>query len=220
MKPRNKFLLVLAGAVAAAVLACVLINVYVSTSTAVQIKPVAALTPAQGVLLLGARVYPNGRVSPIVQDRIATALAVYRAGMAHKILVSGDHGTRYYDEVNTIKKKLLEAGVPEEDIFLDHAGFNTYDSVYRARDVFAASSLVIVTQAFHLDRALYTANQLGVPAQGVAADRRRYRDARWYAVREFAANVVMFFKAAIFKPRPKFLGPVIPLAGSGLATRD
>jgi SanA protein len=220
MRTKSKIVLALFVALAAGIIVCVAINAGISLSTAGQIRPVGDLAPAQGVLLLGARVFADGRVSHIVEDRIATAVEVYRTGKARKILVSGDHGTRYYDEVNTIKKKLLAAGVPEEDIFLDHAGFNTYDSVYRARDVFRATSLVIVTQRFHLDRALFTANELGLQAQGAAADRRPYRDARWYDVREFFSNVAMFFKAAVLKPKPKFLGEAIPLAGDGRKTQD
>jgi SanA protein len=220
MRLWSKLFLVFIGLAVSGAVFCVLVNAGIAASTAGQTKPIEDLAPAQGVLLLGARVYPDGRVSHIVEDRIITAVAVYRAGKADKILVSGDHGTRFYDEVNTIKKKLLLAGIPEEDIFLDHAGFNTYDSIYRARDVFRASSLVIVTQAFHLDRALYTANRLGVPAQGVTADRRGYRDAAWYALREFLANVAMFFKTTISQPKPKYLGEEIPLSGSGLATQD
>jgi SanA protein len=220
MKLRGKLLLVCLGLAAGGFLFCTIINACITSSTASQITSVAELRSAQAVLLLGARVYADGRVSHIVEDRIITAVEVYRAGKAEKILVSGDHGTRYYDEVNTIKKKLLAAGIPEEDIFLDHAGFRTYDSLYRAKAVFQAASLIIVTQGFHLDRALYAANQFGISAQGVAADRRRYRDARWYAVREFLANVAMFFQAAVFKPEPRYLGDPIPLSGSGLATQD
>jgi SanA protein len=145
---------------------------------------------------------------------------VYRAGKAPKILVSGDHGTKSYDEVNAIRRRLLAAGVPEEDIFLDHAGFSTYDSLYRAGAVFHARSLIVVTQRFHLNRALFLADRLGIPAQGAAADRRRYGGAAFNDCREFLARTAAFWNALVFRPRPKFLGPAVDLSGDGRVTWD
>jgi vancomycin permeability regulator SanA len=198
----------------------VFINIYITTSTAGQIKTIEAVEKAQAVLLLGAKVYSDGNVSAIVYDRICAAVQLYKTGKADKILVSGDHGTKEYDEVNTIKRKLLQQGIPEENIFLDHAGFSTYDSLVRAREVFRVSSLIIVTQKFHLDRALFISNQVGIPAQGVVADRQGYRGAVWYELREFISGVLAFFNAAVFKPSPRYLGYPIPITGDGRATFD
>jgi SanA protein len=175
--------------------------------------------PAEAALILGAAVFHDGTLSDVLADRLEAGLALYRAGKVRKLLLSGDHGRAGYDEVNAMRRRLEAAGVPPEDIFLDHAGFNTYDSMYRARDVFAAGKIIVVTQQFHLPRALYIAGGLGLSAQGVAADRRAYRGAAWYEVRECAARVKAF-ACVLFGLKPKFLGPVIPLSGDGRATRD
>ncbi|HEQ72039.1 MAG TPA: hypothetical protein ENN69_06080 [Spirochaetia bacterium] len=220
MRKRIRRLPIILSLFCAPVLGAVCINIVVIASTADRIRTVSTLKPAQTVLLLGARVYADGRVSHIVRDRITTAVAVYQAGKAEKILVSGDHGTREYDEVNTIKTQLVQAGVPEQDIFMDHAGFSTYESVHRARSIFQVESLIVVTQEFHLPRALFIAAQFGIPAQGVIADRRRYRDAAYYAFREFLARVQDFFEAVVFRPDPTYLGEPIPITGDGQQTQD
>ncbi len=219
MPLKNKrFFIVLAAGFACLVLGSVFIDSYVAAAARGRIASAGQARPARAILLLGARVYPDGRVSPVVEDRVRTAVDVYRAGGAKKILVSGDHGTKYYDEVDTIRKRLTAAGVPDEDIFLDHAGFNTYDSLYRARSVFGADSLIVVTQRFHLPRALFLADRFGIKAEGVAADRRKYRDEAHNERREFFARVAAFFNAVVFRPRPRFLGPPIDLSGDGRVT--
>jgi vancomycin permeability regulator SanA len=184
-----------------------------------RIVPPEEARPAEAALVLGAGVYPGGRVSPMLQDRLETALALYEAGKVEKFLLSGDHGRPEYDEVNTMRRYLEERGVPPADIFMDHAGFDTYDSMYRAAAVFAANDVIVVTQAFHLPRALWIADRLGLEAQGVAADRRRYRDERYYELREVAARIKAFGEVAI-RRKPVFLGPVIPISGDGQATHD
>ncbi|MBN2351258.1 MAG: YdcF family protein [Spirochaetales bacterium] len=216
---KTKLLVVLAAGLACVFLGSVLINAVVSASARGRITSPAEARPARAILLLGAKVYPDGRVSAVVEDRVRTAAEVYRAGKSKKILVSGDHGTNYYDEVDAIRKRLTAAGIPEEDIFLDHAGFNTYDSLYRARSVFGADSLIVVTQRFHIARALFLADRFGIRAEGVAADRRTYRDEARNELREFLARVAAFFNAVVFRPRPKFLGPPIDLSGDGRVTR-
>lgn len=175
--------------------------------------------PADAIVVLGALVYADGSVSPIVRDRLETAYALYKAGKAPKILITGDHGQTSYDEVNTMRKYLEKKGVPPEDIFMDHAGFNTYDSMYRARAVFEVHSALVVTQAFHLPRAVYLSTQMGIVSQGVTADRVVYSDARYNELREMGARVKAFLEATVH-PKPTFLGPVIPIAGDGRATRD
>nr|PZN69401.1 MAG: hypothetical protein DIU55_13025 [Bacillota bacterium] len=178
-----------------------------------------AARPAQAALVLGAGVYADGRPTPMLRDRLETALALYRAGKVRKLLLSGDHSRPDYDEVNAMRRYLEERGVPPEDLFLDHAGFDTYDSLYRAAAVFQVEDVIVVTQGFHLPRALWVATRLGLRAQGVAADRFRYGVERAYAAREFAARVKAFGEVAL-RRRPVFLGPAIPISGDGRATHD
>ncbi len=120
-------------------------------------------------LVLGASVYRDGRLSPMLEERAKTGLELYRAGLVQKILVSGDNMKASYNEVIPIRKYLLAQGVPEEDVFTDFAGFNTYDSMYRAHEIFGVKNVFVVTQRFHLSRAIYTARQLGLNAFGVPA---------------------------------------------------
>jgi vancomycin permeability regulator SanA len=173
----------------------------------------------QAILLLGARVHADGSLSQIMQDRADTAIQIYKMGKSNKILISGDHGTTGYDEVNAIKKYLLIQGVEAEDMFTDHAGFNTYDSLYRARDIFEAQSLIIVTQKFHLPRAIYIANSLGLESVGIIADRHIYRDELKNAGRESLARVKALMNTS-FQIKPKFLGEPIPITGNSFDSWD
>jgi vancomycin permeability regulator SanA len=135
--------------------------------------------------------------------------------------VSGDHGRKDYDEVNTMKSFLMEKGVPSEDIFMDHAGFSTYESLYRARDIFQVKKVIITSQEYHLMRAVFIARELGLEAYGVAADKHIYHGAMMKSeLREIAARNKDFLTAKIFKPLPKYLGEVIPVTGDGRATDD
>ncbi len=178
------------------------------------------LQSADAVLVLGARVYRDNRLSPILEDRVKTALQVYRNGKAKKILVSGDHGQKSYDEVNAIKRYLLDKEkVPAEDIFLDHAGFDTYDSLYRAQSVFGVKRITISTQFFHLPRAVYIAKKLGLETEGIVADQQIYRGNAYNELRENPAR----FKAWLnifFKTNPKYLGDPIPIIGDGRKSWD
>lgn len=146
-------------------------------------------------------------------------LTVYERGGAKKILMSGDHGQEDYDEVNAMKKYAVEKGVAADDVFMDHAGFSTYETMYRARDVFQAKKVVIVTQKYHLYRAVYIARALGLEAYGIASDPRPYSSVVYNNAREFLARVKDFF-TAIGKPEPTFLGEAIPINGSGAQTDD
>jgi len=205
---------VLAGGVA-----FLAINPIVNRTTRSHIfKEAERLKPAQAAIVLGAKVYPNGAVSPIVYDRLLKGAELYKKGIVQKILVTGDHGQKEYDEVNTIRKHLEQLGVARRDIFMDHAGFSTYDSIYRARAVFEVSSAVIVTQNFHLARAVYMARKRGIDAEGYIADRRRYLYRRHYAIREYFARIKDFLLLNLFNPRPKYLGQPIPITGDGTET--
>lgn len=144
-------------------------------------------------IILGAAVYSDKRVSHIVNDRIESAVELYKTGKIEKLLISGDHSEKYYDEVNTIKFWLLKNGIPEKDIYMDHAGFSTFESISRSRNVFHLQNAVIITQAFHLPRAVYLAKQYGISAQGFVADQRSYKNIRWFIIREALARVKDFF---------------------------
>ncbi|MCK9438783.1 YdcF family protein [Patescibacteria group bacterium] len=176
-------------------------------------------THKQAALVLGAKVWNNGNLSDIFRDRVKTAIELYNTGKVDKILVSGDHGQVEYDEVNTAKEYLLENNIKPEDIFLDHAGFDTYDSLYRAKEIFQADSLIVVTQDFHLPRALYIADKLEIDSCGVSADLQRYYGEDTRNRREVLAKVKAWLNIT-FNSKPKYLGDVIPLSGSGLDTWD
>ena len=177
------------------------------------------LEPADCVIVPGALVYSD-RPSQMLQDRLDVALAVYRSGVTRRILVSGDHGHKDYDEVNIMRQYLLGQGVPAEHIFMDHAGFDTYDTLYRARDVFLVKKAIVTTQTFHLNRALYIGEALDLDLQGVTSDLRDYPRARYYRLREYAARFKAFLECHILKTQPTFLGETIPIQGSGLETVD
>ncbi|MBP7401712.1 MAG: YdcF family protein [Clostridia bacterium] len=175
---------------------------------------------ADCILVLGAQVRSDGSVSPMLADRLETALVLYRAGVSDRILVSGDHGTEYYDEVNAMRNYLLERGVPSGHVFMDHAGFDTYDSLYRARDVFEVRSCVVVTQGFHLKRALFIAGEIGLDARGVDAALGVYGREGYYRFREVFARTKAWLECRVLDARPAFLGPVIPITGDGNVTVD
>ena len=174
---------------------------------------------AQAILVLGAYVYEGGDVSGILRDRLLAGLELYRQGLAPKILVSGDHGQDDYDEVNAMRKFLEQRGVPSEDIFMDHAGFDTYDSMIRARDVFEVKSVVVVTQEFHLVRALYIARSLGLEASGVCSDLSRYPSEGYLRQRELLARIKAFLEVNVER-QPVYGGTPIPITGDGRLTHD
>jgi SanA protein len=184
-----------------------------------RIYSVSAVAHKQAVLVLGAKVNADGKPSDMFRDRIDVAIEIYKAGKADKILVSGDHGEREYDEVNTAKSYILARGVPGADIFLDYAGFDTYDSVYRLRDIFRADSVIIVTQNYHLPRALYIAESLGLDAVGVSADLHTYGGEDYRQAREILADAKAWLDVTL-RSRSKYLGAPIPLGGNGQASWD
>ncbi len=164
----------------------------------------------QAVLILGAKVSQSGRMSPMLYDRVETALDLYNEGKVEKFLVSGDHGKKNYDEVNPIKEYLLKKDIPPEDIFLDHAGFDTYDSLFRAKYIFQVQSLTVVTQNFHLPRAVYLGRSLVIDTYGVSADRQFYGGIEHNKSRETIASIKAFFDIH-FRAKPKYLGEPIPI---------
>lgn len=176
--------------------------------------------PPEGVdciLVLGCGVKPDGTPSDMLRDRLDTAIGLYERGASDRMLMSGDNGSADYNEVGVMKAYAVARGVPSQAVFQDHAGFSTYDSLYRAGAVFGAKRVVVVTQRYHLYRALYLADRLGLDAWGRDADRHVYGGQSVREVREVFARGKDFF-AALAKPQPKYLGDPIPLAGSGDAT--
>lgn len=175
---------------------------------------------SDAIIVLGAYVYPNGRLSDMLKDRVDTGLEVYNKGKGKKLLLSGDHGQTTYDEVNSMKNYVKSKGIKAEDIFMDHAGFSTYETMYRARDVFKAKKVIIITQEYHLKRAVYLARSLGIDAYGVVADKQDYRGMATYKAREVLARCKAFLNINITKPKPTFLGEPIPITGDGRVTDD
>lgn len=179
----------------------------------------ATLPDVDCVLVLGCLVKGDGVPSDMLHDRLRQGVELYRLGAAPKLLMSGDHGRTDYDEVYAMKSYAVTQGVPSEDIFMDHAGFSTYESMYRARDIFGAKRLIIVTQRYHLYRAVYIARSLGLEAWGVASDYNRYEGQLFRDVREILARV-KDFGTSIFQPEPTYLGQMIPIFGDGNLTND
>ena len=212
-----KFLLLSAALLALLILS---INLWVCHSAAPHCYPRLADVPARPVaIVLGARVYDNGTPSGMLEDRLATALELYQAGRVKKILVSGDHGRTAYDEVNVMRRWLQDRRVAPQDIFMDHAGFDTYNTMTRARQVFAVDAAIVVTQHFHLLRAVYLARAAGIDAVGLQADRYFYPHLWYHAVRESVARLKAFAEVQLHLP-PHHLGPQIPITGDGQATWD
>lgn len=170
------------------------------------------------ILILGAGVRGKNP-SPMLEERLLMGIKLYKDGIAPKIIMSGDHGQVDYDEVNVMKKYAIDNGVPSEDIFMDHAGFSTYDSIYRAKDIFKVKSMIIVSQEYHLYRALYIAKKLGIDSYGVKSDIKTYSGQLYRDLREIAARNKDFVKT-IFKPKPNYLGTAIPASGNGNITND
>lgn len=196
------------------------IRFYIDSFAEPYIVSVETAPQADAILILGAFVDGDGDPSPVLADRLEYGYQLYQAGKAPKILVSGDHGTSHYDEVNAMKEYLLKKGVPKEDIFLDHAGFNTYDSMYRAKEIFQIKSLLISTQAFHINRSIFIARNLGMDAYGYPSpDKEIYRMA-YLNFRENLAKVKAFGDVVILRRTPQFLGESISIQGDGTITHD
>lgn len=175
--------------------------------------------PFDCILVLGAGVWADGSPSPMLQDRLEVAMELYFSEVSDRLLMSGDHMQHDYNEVGVMKQYAVSAGVPSEVIFLDHAGLSTYESVWRAKEIYEAERILIVTQEYHLYRALYIADALGMEAYGVAADLRPYKNQTGRDVREWVARVKDFAYAHI-QPKSTYLGDSVDLRGNGDATND
>ena len=179
---------------------------------------IESIPQADAIMVLGALVHDDGKPSPVLRERLDNAFELYSAGKSDKIILSGDHGTKEYDEVNVMKEYMMDKGVPRENLFLDHAGFNTYDSMYRGKEIFLVDSLLIATQRFHINRAVFIARKLGIEAYGYPVDLWIDYYDKEYGTREKLAKVKAFADITITKREPKFLGKPIPISGCGLET--
>lgn len=200
--------LVFAGTNAAAIL---------TTQDDIVDQQAAASFDADAIIVLGASVYPDGTPSGILQDRLDDGIALYFAGAAPKIIMSGDNGTESYNECWAMKQYAISQGVPSEDVFCDHAGFSTYETMYRARHVFDADRVVIATQTYHLYRAIYDAQGVGMEAIGVPSDYGEYVNQSWYDFREIFARTKDFFQV-LMKTPSTYVGDPISLDQSGDVT--
>lgn len=171
------------------------------------------------ILILGAGVYEGGKPSLMLKDRLEKGVELYKAGVSENIIVSGDHGSETYDEVNVMKDYLIAAEIPSENIFMDHAGFSTYESIYRAREIFCVQSMVIVTQEYHLYRALYIADDFNIDAVGAPAEDIRYYGQTYRHAREILARAKDWVYT-VLNPQPTYLGEQIPIWGDGDLTND
>ena len=199
------------------------VNAYVVGTTKDKILSAEDTTQLEDVdciLVLGAGVHGT-TLSHMLEDRVKTGINLYELGSAPKILMSGDHGQDDYDEVNAMKSYAKECGVPSEDIFMDHAGFSTYESMYRAKEIFKAEKIIIISQEYHLHRAIFIAEYLGLEAYGVDSQLRPYAaDTNIYnTIREFLARNKDFLYVR-FNPLPTYLGEAIPISGNGDVTND
>lgn len=179
----------------------------------------AAGFDADCIIVLGAGVRADGSPSPMLKDRLLKGIALYDIGVSDRLLMSGDNTRKGYDEVNTMKQYAIDKGIASENIFMDHAGISTYDSIYRAKEIFQVEKIIIVTQEYHLYRALYISDSLGVEAYGVSADPTLYAGQKFREAREIIARAKDFVKC-IIKPPAAILGEVIPVSGDGNVTND
>lgn len=200
-----------------------LMNQWVRYRARPYILPADQVDHAQTAIVLGALVYnKTGGLSPVLQDRVDTAIALYKSGKVDSLLMSGDHGQQSYDEVNSMRAYAARRGVPDQHIFTDHAGFNTYDSMVRARRVFLVDNAVVVTNAFHLDRSVFLARSAGIRAQGVSGDQHQLLelDNQFNDKREFLARCKAVLNVYILRPDPAFLGEAIPITGDASLSHD
>lgn len=220
-KPLYKHLLAIALWAAVLVAALVLIlNLLVILSTEQSVYEPSSLPDESYdcIIVLGCGVKPDGTPTDMLYDRVLTAVNLYQSGVCDTLLMSGDHGREGYDEVNAMKALAIELGVPSEDIFMDHAGFSTYETMARADEIFGVSAAIVVTQGYHLPRALYLADSFGIHAVGVPADVRSYSGQEYRDIREMAARCKDVISSLV---KPDFVhGDPIDIQANGDVTND
>lgn len=221
MKKIFKILNILLIIVLISIIITIIINYYIINTSKKRIlkeEDYSKLNNIDCILILGAGIWGD-KPSPMLQDRLDEGIKLYKKGLSSKIIMSGDHGKEEYDEVNVMKSYAIEKGVPSKDIFMDHAGFSTYESVYRLKEVFEVKKMIIVTQKYHLYRALYIADRLDINAYGVNSNPKKYSGQIFREVREILARNKDFIYT-IIKPKPTYLGESINVSGSGDITND
>ncbi|HBA37857.1 MAG TPA: SanA protein [Firmicutes bacterium] len=196
------------------------IDYYVKSVTEKEIVELSELeeNSVDGILVLGAGLVGDSP-SPMLKERLDIGIELYKKGVAPIMIMSGDHTRDDHDEVNVMKKYAIANGVPSDDVFMDHAGISTYDSVYRAKEVFGLGNIVIATQGYHLYRALYIAEKLGIEAKGVDARKKTFNGQLKREIREVLARDKDFVKC-VFKPSSFYTSDSIPVSGSGNVTND
>ena len=175
--------------------------------------------PYDAIIVLGAQVLNNSYPSVMLQDRLDSSVELYQAGFSDRILVTGDHREDNYNEVRVMGRYLLEQGIPDEVIFMDHYGLDTYDSIYRSHHVFEIEKAIVVTQTFHLQRALYIARSLDFDYHGYASDARNYQSSTYTFLREYGARLKAVYEVKS-DALPTRLDPVMPISGDGRDTRE
>jgi SanA protein len=206
--------LLLLGAISAAII--IAFNVWVHAAYAnrmyASIDDVPIEEQPRVAIVLGAGLTRSGEPTPALYDRVATAADLYQRGLVSKLLLTGDNRFVNYNEPEAMRRTAVQLGVPDEDLVLDYAGRRTYDSCYRAREIFGVQRAIVVTQAFHLDRALYLCDAFGIDSIGIAADRRSYTQPAqtWWSIREAAATVAAWLDVNITRPTP-VLGSPLPI---------
>lgn len=199
------------------------INYYIVKSTEDFVfTDINKLPKVDAIIVLGAKV-SNEKLSYVLEDRLVAGVNIIYANKAEAILLSGDHGQKEYDEVNSMRKYIFRRNfnIQKEQIFMDHAGFDTYDSMFRAKEIFGIKSAIIVTQDFHINRSVYIARNLGIEAYGFALDESKYVESlrlNW-RVRELLSRVKAF-KDVLLNSNPTYLGEKIPITGNGMKSWD
>lgn len=222
LKPIRILAAVMGGCVLLGGIAAMIANRYVKKSTASRIitaEEAAMLNDVDCILVLGCQVKADGVPSHMLEDRLRRGVELYKAQASPKLLMSGDHGQDNYNEVGTMKQYAIDESIPSSDIFMDHAGFSTYESMYRAKEVFGVKKVIIITQEYHLYRALYIADQMGIEAYGVAADYRTYWGQAKREIREILARCKDMLTTALGVP-PTYTGEPISIHGDGNITND
>lgn len=217
----RKFIKLIIKAFLLLLFVAIAINIYMIISVKDQIISISDISNDKYdcILILGAGIRRN-KPSPMLEDRLTTGIEVYNKTPTNKIIVSGDHTKEDYNEVVVMKNYLLEHDIPEENIFMDHAGISSYDSIYRANKIYKANKIIIVTQKYHLYRSLYIANKLGFDeVYGIASDKKVYVNQSKRDIREFFARIKDFFKC-IIKPSSTYLGETYHISGDGTKTDD
>jgi SanA protein len=206
--------LLILGLIGAAII--VAFNVWLSNAFAARIYASIDAVPRADqpriAIVFGAGLTRSGEPTPALYDRVATAVDLYQRGLVKKLLLTGDNRFENYNEPEAMRRTAIKLGVPDADLVLDYAGRRTYDSCYRAREIFGVQRAILVTQAFHLERALYLCEAFGIDGLGVVADRRNYTQTSqtWWSIREAAAVVSAWLDVNVTHPTP-LLGPPLPI---------